>query len=80
MVFYPEITRVNISSLLIQSANHSYNIYIQENNTDIEWIKYDDVLTCTPTHHLLGVGGTCWKCLHLPPTPPELKNVTKKCY
>ena len=43
MVFYPEITRVNISSLLIQSANHSYNIYIQENNTDIEWIKYEEV-------------------------------------
>ena len=28
-----------------------------------------------------GVGGTCWKCLHLPPNPPpELKNVSKIFY
>ena len=43
MVFYPEVTRVNISSFLIQSANHSYNIYIQENNTNIGWIKFEEV-------------------------------------
>ena len=43
MIFYPDITQVNISSLLVQSANHSYKIYIQENNTDIEWIKYEEV-------------------------------------
>ena len=27
-----------------------------------------------------GVGGTCWKCLHLPPTPTWTKNVTKIFY
>ena len=28
----------------------------------------------------LGVGCTCWKCLHLPPTPNWAKNVTKIFY
>ena len=33
-----------------------------------------------PTHPPVVVGGTCWKCLHLPQPPPELKNVTKIFY
>ena len=34
------------------------------------------VLACTPPTPV-GVGGTYWKCLQLPPTPTELKMLLK---
>ena len=48
---------------------------------ETEWGKVD-CSNMYPTHPPVGgLGGTCWKCLHLPPNPPpELKNVTKIFY
>ena len=41
LVYYPRVIKVDISKLLIQSIDHTYNVQILERNIEVKWVKYN---------------------------------------